>query len=145
MRKLVSTLASRRVPLDEAVTALKDYAGKLAAGEKNDKLTTVFAGVLKTVNTQRSGVLSGIERFQQRQRLRSAEIEREGERIAKLKETAQGEKALAELKQAIDMFDWNVRVFQERQGNMPIACEIPVLMEERLFEMARQIRALMTS
>lgn len=145
MRKLVTTLASRRIPLEEAVAALKDYAGKLAAAEKNDKLTSVFAGVLRTVNTQRSGVLSGIERFQQRQRLRSGEIEREGERIAKLKEAAQDEKAQAELKQAIEQFDWNVRVFQERQANMPIACEIPVLMEERLFEMARQIRALMTS
>lgn len=146
VRKLVSTLASRRVPKDDAVAALKAFARKLPAGEKDAKLTAVFAGLIATVNTQRSGVLTGIERFQQRQRQRSAEIEREGERLTKLKEKqASDAKAHDELKQAQDLFDWNVRIFQERQSSMPIACEIPVLMEERLFEMAREIRALMTS
>lgn len=146
VRKLVSTLASRRIPREEAVAALKEFAGKLPAGEKDAKLTAVFAGLLATTNTQRTGVLAGIERFQQRQRLRSGEIEREGERLSKLKEKAAGDaKAHDELKQAQELFDWNVRVFQERQSNMPIACEIPVLMEERLFEMAREIRSLMTS
>ncbi len=146
VRKLVSTLASRRVPKEEAVAALKAFAGKLPAGEKDAKLTAVFAGLIATVNTQRTGVLAGIERFQQRQRQRSAEIEREGERLTKLKEKqASDAKAHDELKQAQDLFDWNVRIFQERQSSMPIACEIPVLMEERLFEMAREIRALMTS
>lgn len=146
IRKLVSTLASRRVPMQEAVAALKEFAGKLPAGEKDARLAAVFAGLLATVNTQRTGVLAGIERFQQRQRQRSAEIEREGERLSKLKEKqASDARAHDELKQAQELFDWNVRIFQERQSSMPIACEVPVLMEERLFEMAREIRALMTS
>lgn len=147
VRKVVTALASRRIPVDEAVGALKAFAGKLPPAEKDAKLTAVFAGLLSTTNTQRSGVLAGIERFQQRQRLRSAEIEREGERLASLKQktAANDTKAHDDLKQAQELFDWNVRVFQERQSSMPIACEIPVLMEERLFEMAREIRALMST
>lgn len=145
VKKLVTTLASRRIPASEAVDALKEFAAKIPPAEKDARLVAVFAGLLATVNEQRSSVLSGIERFQQRQRQRSAEIEREGERITRLKESATSDKAKDELKQATELFDWNVRVFQERQSNMPIACEIPVLIEERLFEMARQIRALMSS
>lgn len=145
VRKIVATLASRRTPKDEAVAALKAFAANVPAADRNAKLVAVFAGLLATVNTQRSGVLDGIERFQQRQRLRSGEIEREGARIGKLKEAAADDKSRTELKQATELFDWNVRVFQERQANMPIACEIPVLMEERLFEMAREIRGLMSS
>ena len=37
---------------------------------------------------------------------------------------------------------WEIRVFQERQQNIPIACEIPQLMDERIGLVARTIRAL---
>jgi hypothetical protein len=36
-------------------------------------------------------------------------------------------------------------VFQERQQNIPIACEIPVLVEQRIFALAQSIRALMSN
>jgi hypothetical protein len=36
-------------------------------------------------------------------------------------------------------------VFQEKQANIPIACEIPQLMDERAGAIARAIRAQMKS
>lgn len=144
IRTLITTLASRRIPQDEAVKALKDYAGKLSAAERDGKLTELFAGLLSTVNAERSTVIKGIIRFEQRQSARSRELEREGTRLGELRKTASDDKARTELENAQQLFDWNVRVFQERQSNTPIACEIPVLMESRIFEIAREIRQLMS-
>lgn len=143
LRKLIAKLASRRVPQDEAVAALKDYAKSVPDAERTAKLTQLFAGLLALVNQERAAVIAGIVRFEQRQRDRSRELEREGTRISELKPKAETDaKVKAELDNAQQLFDWNVRVFQERQGSTAIACEIPVLMESRIFEIAREIRTL---
>ena len=39
-----------------------------------------------------------------------------------------------------EKFDWNARVFTERQDNIPLACEIPVEIEQRAFAVGRTIR-----
>ena len=145
IRDLIPVLASRRVPQDEAISKLKEFAAKVPAAERDAKLTMLFAGLLSNVNAERAVVINGIIRFEQRQMARSKELEREGTRIGELKvKAATDEKARAELDNAQQLFDWNVRIFQERQSNTPIACEIPVLMESRIFEIAREIRQLMS-
>jgi hypothetical protein len=89
-------------------------------------------------------VMSGIERFQQRQKARAAEIERQGTAIRELKERAvNDEKARADLAAAEDRYNWDVRVFSERQQSLPLACEVPVLIEQRLFALGREIRSRM--
>jgi hypothetical protein len=89
-------------------------------------------------------VMSGIERFQQRQKARAAEIERQGAEIRQLKErAASDEKARSELAAAAEKYDWDVRVFSERQQSLTLACEVPVLIEQRLFELGREIRSRM--
>ena len=39
-----------------------------------------------------------------------------------------------------EKYDWNARVFKERQDNIPLACEIPVEIEQRAFALGRTIR-----
>jgi hypothetical protein len=93
------------------------------------------------VNSDRAVVMRGIERFQKRQKARAAEIERQGEAIRQLREKAAADAtARIELAAAEDRYNWDVRVFTERQQALPLACEIPVLIEQRLFELAREIR-----
>jgi hypothetical protein len=142
--KLVETLASRRTTLEDATAALKAYSGKVPAADRTAKLTLVFGGLLDTVNTYRASVISGIERFNRRQKGRSAEIEQEGVQLSEMKKKAGNDpKALAEYEKAVELYDWNVRVFEERRQNLPIACEIPPAIDGRTFELAREIRALM--
>ena len=89
--------------------------------------------------------MSGIERFQQRQKARAAEIERQGAVIRQLKErSASDDKARAELLAAEERYNWDARVFSERQQSLPLACEIPVLIEQRLFALGREIRTRMS-
>ena len=141
VRRLVAVLASRRVPVEEAVKALDAYAAKVPEAERNEKMKLLFAGLLETVNRTRSSVMSGIETFQRRQRARAEELERQGLAIARLQERAEtDENAKAELAKAEELYYWDSRVFQERQQSLPLACEIPVLIDQRVFDLGREIR-----
>jgi hypothetical protein len=145
IRKLVTVLASRRVALEEAAEAIARFAERQPPGGRDDALKLLFAGLLDVINNDRAVVMSGIERFQQRQRGRAAEIERQGAVLRQLKErAASDEKVRAELSSAEDRYNWDVRVFSERQQSLPLACEVPVLLEQRLFELGREIRSHMT-
>jgi hypothetical protein len=142
--KLIPTLTSRRVPLEQATAAIEAFAAAQPKEKRDEALKLLFAGLLVAVNVDRAVVMSGIERFQKRQRARAAGIEKQGEAIRKLKEKANGdEKARADLAAAEERYKWDVRIFTERQQSVPLACEIPVLIEQRLFALAREIRARM--
>ncbi|HWE16169.1 MAG TPA: hypothetical protein VG758_03145 [Hyphomicrobiaceae bacterium] len=139
--KLIGTLSSRRVPMGEAAAAIEAYAAAQPQDKRDQALKLLFAGLLSSVNSDRAVVMRGIERFQKRQKARAAEIERQGEAIRQLREKAAADAtARIELAAAEDRYNWDVRVFTERQQALPLACEIPVLIEQRLFELAREIR-----
>jgi hypothetical protein len=143
--KLIAVLTSRRVPLEQATAAIAEFAAAQPQEKRDEALKLLFAGLLSTVNTDRAIVMRGIERFQQRQKARAAEIERQGTAIRQLRErAASDEKARSELAAAEDRYKWDVRVFSERQQSLPLACEVPVLIEQRLFELGREIRSRMS-
>jgi hypothetical protein len=143
--KLIAILASRRVSLEVAAAAIAQFADAQPQQKRDEALKLLFAGLLSTVSSDRAVVIGGIERFQQRQKARAAEIERQGATIRQLKErAASDEKARTELAAAEEKYDWDVRVFSERQQSLPLACEVPVLIEQRLFELGREIRSRMS-
>jgi len=143
--KLIAVLASRRVPLEQAAAAVGQFADAQPQDKRNEALKLLFAGLLATINGDRAVVMAGIERFQQRQKARAAEIERQSAALRQPKErAASDERARSELAAAEEKYDWDVRVFTERQQSLPLACEVPVLIEQRLFELARAIRERMT-
>lgn len=140
--KLVRYLISRRIPMEDAEAAIEKFAESMPEGEERDKrLTLLFAGILQETNTSRSGIMSGIMRFQDRQLARARELEKESTAIAELrKRQAAGEDVEDELTKAQQEYDWNARVFKEREANVPVACELPVDIEQRAFALGRAIR-----
>jgi hypothetical protein len=144
IRKLIAVLANRRVPIEEAAADIERFSSAQQQDQRDNGLKLLFAGLLSIINNDRAVVMSGIERFQQRQKARAAEIERQGAVIRQLKErVASDDKARAELAIAEERYNWDVRVFSERQQSLPLACEVPVLIEQRLFELGREIRSRM--
>jgi hypothetical protein len=140
---IVKVLASRRTPADEAVKALNTYVETVPTADRDAKLAAVFSGLLETVNEYRSSVIDGIERFNKRQKARSSEIEAEGAKLSELQKAAEkDEKAKAEYEKALETYDWNTRVFEERRQNLPLACEIPPTIDGRTFELVREMQAL---
>ena len=142
LTKLIAVLMSRRVSLENAASEIAEFANKQPQETRDQSLVLLFAGLLASANSERNVVISGIERFQQRQRGRAHAIERQGGEIHQLKERAAADAgARAELKLAEDKYNWDVRVFSERQQSLPLACEVPVLIEQRLFALGREIRS----
>ena len=87
IRKLIAVLASRRVPLDEAVEAVTQFADAQPPDKRDDALKLLFAGLLDVVNNDRAVVMSGIERFQQRQKVAGGRDRTAGCRAAAAKGT----------------------------------------------------------
>ncbi|MFA5949496.1 MAG: hypothetical protein WC807_04370 [Hyphomicrobium sp.] len=145
---LIDRLASRRVPVADAEAAIKTFAEKQPDAARDEKLTLLFAGLFDKVSGQRRSVLAGIEKYQKAQQERAVELERQGTEIAELEKrvgSSSPDAETPELQQAREKFNWAQRIFQERQTNIPLACELPVLVEERLYAMAQAIRANMKS
>jgi hypothetical protein len=145
--RLVDLLSSRRVPVEQAEAEIKKYAASLPEGERDAKLSLLFAGLFDKVGGQRRQVLTGIERYQKSQIERSKELERQSSDIANIesKRDPNATEDTPELAQMREKFNWAQRIFQERQSNIPLACEVPVLIEERLYAITRAIRGNMKS
>lgn len=150
IRKLSQYVISRRVKMEEVDAAIKKYAASLPADQHDAKLTELFAAVLTRTNQDRKTVMKGIEKFHERQVERSKAIENEALELQP-EEQARAEDPTADAgvagqgSDAEEKYKWEVRAFQEKQANIPIACEIPQLIDERAGEVARAIRAEMKS
>ena len=149
VRTLSGYIISRRIKLEDAEAAIKKFAEEQPATTRDQKLTELFAAALSRTNDDRKTVMSGIVRFHKRQLARAAEIEKQGIVVPKEGDPVTAEPLPAgeidKLSDKEEKYKWEVRVFQERQQNIPIACEIPQLMDERAGAVARAIRALMKS
>jgi hypothetical protein len=143
IRDLTAVLQSRRVPIAEAEKAIKQFAASQPEAERDRRLTLLFASVHASMNTDRSFVVGQIEEFQRRQKARALELQREGQKLADKNLPATGDLLPTETQLSPEQqeYNWNARVFQERQQNLTLACEVPVLIEQRLYEIARLIRA----
>ena len=134
---LVAQVAARRTPLDEAEAAISDFiAGD--AGDRRQKAKLLFAGLLATLNQERSQVMNGLERFSRQQAAFADRIRLEIAELRELQDApGQDQSKRDELANRID---WDTRIFEERRKTISYACEVPVLIEQRLFALARAIQ-----
>lgn len=139
--QLIDLLAARRTSKEDAEKAIKAFAAAQPADKRDAALTLVFAGLFDKVNSTRRGIISGIERYFKAQEKRAQKIEEMGITLNKLEaEAEKNDAAMAKFKKAKSDYDWASRIFQERQSNMPLACEVPVLIDQHLFQVAQLIR-----
>lgn len=149
IRKLSEYVVARRNSQDEVEAAIKKYAEGIAEADRDKMLTELFVASLSRINDERKIVISGIERFHKRQLARAKTIEAEGlelpKSVAAPSDAPVSAGEIDKISPEEEKYKWEVRVFQERQQNIPIACEIPQLIEERAGLIARAIRANMKS
>jgi hypothetical protein len=135
---LVGKLAARRTPLDDA-QKLIDAFGEKAGANKRSRLLGVFAGVFKALNRQRDEVISGLVRVARRQSEFANQIRAENHDFLDLRDKPETDPA--KLKELSDKLDWEMRIFDDRRRSIGYACEVPVLIEQRIFAIARMIEA----
>jgi hypothetical protein len=137
VRDLVARLAARRTPLDEAQKAISDF-GIGNADQRQQKGKLLFAGLFATLDRERSIVMNGIERFSRRQREFAASIRAETLELRNLQDAAGHDPGKAD--ELANRVEWDTRIFEERKKTIGYVCEVPVLIEQRLFALARTIQ-----
>jgi len=135
---LVTKLAARRTPIEEAQGLLDTFSAK-AGSDKRARLVIVFAGVFEELNKERDQVMAGLARIARRQVDFAEKIRAENHDFLDLRDKPDADPA--KLKEMSDRIDWDMRVFDDRRRSISYACEVPTLIEQRLFAIARMIEA----
>lgn len=137
---LVNEIAPRRVPQDEALASVRRFAAGYQGEERAKILTQVFAGVFETLSSERSQIVRGIKRFYRRQDALAKRMEEGWKALGEIDPNTT-DPALAEQRAALQqMIDWDSRVFDDRQRLLPVVCEQPRVIEQRVFALSRAIQ-----
>ncbi|ANK77647.1 hypothetical protein FA04_27845 (plasmid) [Ensifer adhaerens] len=134
---LVVELSARRVPLQEAQQKIRGYAQGLPVGEREQRLTMLVQGLFDHMNQERSEVISGIARYARGQRDMAARLRREASAVDALRVKPGAD--LNELALRNDRLVLQTRIFQERAQSLSFVCEVPTLIEQRLYALTKTI------
>lgn len=136
---LVEQIAPRRMPQDQAIEAVHRFA----AGYKDDRagaLTALFAGLFETMSDERNQIIRGIKHFNSRQDSLSQRIQ-EGWKQLDAMDPSSADPKLIEQRMALQQtIDWDSRVFDDREHLLPVICQQPSVIEQRLFALSRAIQ-----
>jgi hypothetical protein len=133
----VGRLAARRTSLDDAQKTIAELISGDAA-ERQQKAKLLFAGLYKTLNDERTEVMNGIERFFRQHKAFAEKIRAETMELRNLHDAPVRDQGKAD--ELINRVEWDTRIFEERRKTIGYACEVPVLIEQRLFALARAIQ-----
>jgi hypothetical protein len=134
---LVGTVTQRRLPMDQAVQHIADFA-RAADKDKQRELVLLFAGVFDVLNRERVTVMSGLDRFGQRQKVLAASLRQEGEDLrAAQAATPPDDAKVGELTQRLL---WDQQFFETRRQSLRYACDVPTIIEQRLYGLAKAIQ-----
>jgi hypothetical protein len=134
---LVEKLAARRLPLDDAQKVITDFLAapgtdKTAAGK------LLFAGLFDTLNTQRSQVMSGLERVTRKQRAAADKIRTDTLALQALQDATPPDQAKVD--DLGNQLVWETRIFEDRRHVIKFVCDVPTTIDQRLFALGRTIQ-----
>ena len=135
--ELVSRLAARRTPIEDARKLIADYIVGTSE-EKQEKAKTLFAALYSTLNAQRDEVMNGIERFSRKQKAMAVNIREETQKLREMQDKAAGDQAQTE--DIATRLAWQTRIFEDRRRSTSYVCDVPVMIEKRLFDLGKAIQ-----
>jgi hypothetical protein len=135
--ELVSRLAARRTAIEDARKLIADYLAGTSA-EKQEKAKTLFAALYSTLNAQRDEVMNGIERFSRKQKVAADNIREEAQKLREMQDKSTADQAQTE--DLASRLAWQTRIFEDRRKSTSYVCDVPVLIEKRLFDLGNAIQ-----
>jgi hypothetical protein len=136
IKDLVVRLAARRTPMEEAQIRIAQFlTGDPAARADRGKL--LFAGLFETLNSERGAVMDGLERLARSEKELAEQIRSDTSAMHALQEAPSPEQA--KIDALVSRIEWNLRIFEDRRKSIRYACEVPVIIEKRLFGLSRAI------
>jgi len=136
---LVARLAARRTPMDESRKLIANYVVGTSA-ERQQKAKSLFGRLYSTLNAQRDDVMNGIERFSRKEKAMADDIRAQAEKLRTMQDQATDP---AQTQQLASQLAWQTRVFEDRRKSTSYVCDVPVLIEKRLFDLGSAIQSAM--
>ena len=133
---LVTRLAARRTPIDEARKLIADYVVGTST-ERQQKAKSLFGALYATLNAQRDEVMNGIERFSRKEKAMADDIRAQTEKLRTMQDQAADPAKTQEL---VSQLQWQTRIFEDRRKSTSYVCDVPVMIEKRLFELGSAIQ-----
>jgi hypothetical protein len=132
---LATQMSQRRVPIAEVQAAV----GKLLASagpEAKARLLQAFGAAFDELTRQRSEIITGLDRFGRKQR----EL---ADRIRAENETTNRDQTpwVATPDESLQKLQWDLRLFDDRRRTVAYVCEAPQLVESRIGELVKIVRA----
>jgi hypothetical protein len=134
---LVEELAARRLPVADAQKQIKEFAAGLPADGAKDQLAMLVQGLFDHMDHERSEVISGIGRYAHNQLELAARLRKEASDVGALRNKPDAN--INEIAARTDRLTWETRVFEERVQSLTYVCEVPTLIEQRLYALAKTI------
>lgn len=136
---LVAQIAPRSMPLEEAVAAVRRFAAGYQGSEQAGMLTDLFSGVFETLNRERDAIVRGIKGFHRRQDALARRIEQGWQEMGEIDPNTSDPELLERRLALQQQIDWDSRIFDDRQRLLPLVCEQPRVLEQRVFALSRAI------
>jgi hypothetical protein len=134
---LVTKLAARRFPIEEAQKAITEFL----TGSTTEKTTTgklLFAGLFDTLNAQRSQVMNGLERVMRKQREAADKVRADTVALQALQDANPPDQP--KIDELGNQLTWETRIFEDRRRVVKFVCEVPTAIDQRLFALGRAIQ-----
>ncbi|MDZ5695809.1 hypothetical protein [Chelativorans sp. M5D2P16] len=138
---LVTDVAQRRVPLEEAQQQIRDFAGQVSEDKREERLFKLVRGLFDQMDSERSEVMAGIERYTRKQVRMADALRQQTDAVDRLRKDPDADpQAVAE---RVRQLDFQTRVYQERAQSLTYVCEVPTLIEQRLYRLANTVATLL--
>jgi len=137
IKDLVARLAARRTPMDEARQSIGEFLTGDATS-KADKGRRLFSALFETLNSQRSEIMTGIERLARSEKGLADQIRSDTSALHELQDRSPSDQS--QIDELATRVAWNARIFEDRRKSIRYACEVPVVIEKRLFALSRAIQ-----
>jgi hypothetical protein len=138
---LVEELAARRLPLADAQKQIREFAAGLPADRANERLAMLVQGLFEYMDHERSEVISGIGRYARNQLELAARLRKEASEVDSLRDKPDAD--ASEIAARTDRLTWETRIFEERVQSLTYVCEVPTLIEQRLYALAKTVNEVM--
>jgi hypothetical protein len=135
--EIVARLAARRTPMDDARKLIAEYLVG-TNDEKQQKAKSLFAALYSRLNAQRDEVMNGIERFSRKQKAMAEQIRDETQKMRELQDRPNADQAQSD--ELANRLLWQTRIFEDRRKSTSYVCDVPVLIEKRLFDLGSAIQ-----
>jgi hypothetical protein len=140
IKDLIPRLAPRRVSIEDAKRIIADVIAGSSV-EREQVGTRLFAGLFDRLNRERTEIMTGIERLGRRQKELADKTRSDIAELHKLQDRADPDET--KLQELSAQVEWSTRIFEERRKTVRYVCEVPTLIEQRLFALSRAVQQAM--